>query len=292
MHYLEKFKAISSYFQGKINLELVARFECDISVFEQSSNDNILYYYSSSTNSNFCIYYKNYKIYEKYKSINISGKEGKKEVLIFMNDTLNALKINNYYKFKIETFLLKDEYREKDINYLISENDFNNEFILSEDEDSEDIRDEIIDESEMTTIDFNDIQNFQNKDVDYEFKKDLNKYNYLIVYDKQAKSPKRRSDKNISDNPIFEEEEDFEIFDKKEKELIDTDINFNNKRLKPYLIDKKIYNELVNGNHKVYQNLKDEINKEINKQSKKDTKLLNKKRYNSSTNNIKIKNND
>ena len=212
-----------------------------------------------------------------------------------MNDTLNALKINNYYKFKIETFLLKDEYREKDINYLISENDFNNTFILSEDEDSEDsedsedIREEIIDESEMTMIDFNDIQNFQKKDVDYEFKKDLNKYNYLVVYNKQAKSPKRRSNKNISDNPIFEEEEDFEIFDKKEKELIDTDINFNNKGLKPYLIDKKIYNELVNGNHKVYQNLKDEINKEINKQSKKDTKLLNKKRYNSSTNNFKNK---
>lgn len=285
--YIKKFDLIFKYFEGEIKLELVGKFDCDISVFEQNAKDNIFYYYSWNDNKNFCIYYKNYKIYEKLSPCNISLNEGKKEVLIFMNKNSDSLKKNDCFKFNIEKLVLKEENKEKDINYLIFENANNYQYILPEEENDDDSLEENNDELKITKDALKDSQNFQNDDKEYEFKKDINGYKYLIVYNKNKHNIE--DNKNSIDNPKIEEE-DFKNFEEADEiKIIEEEekVNFDDKYLKPYKISEKIFYELVNGNYNEYQKLKKKIDKDMNKNDKNGDKLLEKKRYNSFPNKSK-----
>ena len=239
--YIKKFEYIYQYFEGNIELELVGKFDCDISVFDQKAKDK------------------------------------KKKVLVFMNKNSEPIKKKDCFKFEIEKFVLKEENNQKDINYLIFEDANNYQYILSEEENDEDNLEENNDDILNITKDaLKDSQNSQNDDKEYEFRKDINEYNYVIVYDKNE--PKIEGNKNSIDNPKMEEEDfkNFEVAD--ETELIEKEVkeNFDGKYLKPYEISKTIFQELKRGNTKEYNKLKKKRDRDM--KLDKDDKFLEKKR--------------
>ena len=269
-HYITELKKINKYFDSKINLKLVGKFKCHISVFEQNKNDNIIFYYSRKNNKNISIFYQNYDLYTKKKTnlLKLSLENAKKEVLIFINENSTPLKLKKNLNLKIQNSDIQVKYLESDTNYLISEMEEDILNLSSEEESEYDKNEEFDSEiNEIRITDLIDKQNFQSKTIEYKLKEDSNKINDLIVKDnndnkEKTNVSKEKNEENNSDS-FKVQNEDIEISDdsnlKEQNESSDNIIEFESKDLKAYQIDKNIYEALLNGNETVLQNLKEKI---------------------------------
>ena len=105
----------------EINIKLVGKFKCDISVFNQ--NEKLIFLYKLNNCKCIYIYYNDYKIYKKEKVGINKGKtnqEEKKEILVFYIENYDILKNFDFPNEKME-FKINEVDKEINIDYLISE---------------------------------------------------------------------------------------------------------------------------------------------------------------------------
>ena len=152
----------------------------------------------------------------------------------------------------------KECFFEKELDDIIEEeNNINNE--ESDGDDKGNIED--ITFERLVSLNKND---FKSDFKEYKFKKDFNGYNYAIINsnlgttklsDFQDNQNNDEDNLNISDSPSsdFSLSEDIEIDE--EKEIINKKIDFNSFEFQPRIIDKKIYDSLLNGNIDIYNSL-------------------------------------
>ena len=261
--YIKKIKKFSSCFDGELNLKLVAKFDCNISVLEQN-NTNLIFYCSKDKN-NYAIYYNNFEIVKKGNNIfDVFLEENIKEILVFMNNSPISLKKNGP-GLKKKKFILKTDTKELNTNYLISKKEEILLYTSSEEENNEENLDESIEVS------------------DIEFKPDYNDYNYFICYNNFINEAKDlsedKSDKNTKNSNSRIQNEDFDISDNsgEERELNNKIIDFESNEYKAYQINKETYSKLLNGDEVAHQNIRKMIDSEISKENV----MLSKKRHKS-----------
>ena len=246
----------------QIKLELVGKYDCDISVFEQ--NKELIFYYSLNDDQKIYIYYNNYKLYQNPKKS--KGEEGdkrnnkiyKKKILVFQIENSNILKDEYFSKFKKKQFIINNGDKQQDINYLISDGKDEIKNFYDEDENIalEDSKEENDSESktevfEEKQIDISDETNSQEKKGLIEFKDNIKKNDYSM-------NEEQSSIKNNSN---------------------DEDINFNSNEFNLYKINSTIYEKLLEGNKEIYKKLINQIKiTDKNNEIQKKEQLLGKKR--------------
>ena len=246
----------------QIKLELVGKYDCDISVFEQ--NKELIFYYSLNDDQKIYIYYNNYKLYQNPKKS--KGEEGdkrnnkiyKKKILVFQIENSNILKDEYFSKFNKEQFIINNGDKQQDINYLISDGKDEIKNFYDEDENIalEDSKEENDSESktevfEEKQIDISDETNSQEKKGLIEFKDNIKKNDYSM-------NEEQSSIKNNSN---------------------DEDINFNSNEFNLYKINSTIYEKLLEGNKEIYKKLINQIKiTDKNNEIQKKEQLLGKKR--------------
>ena len=246
----------------QIKLELVGKYDCDISVFEQ--NKELIFYYSLNDDQKIYIYYNNYKLYQNPKKS--KGEEGdkrnnkiyKKKILVFQIENSNILKDEYFSKFKKKQFIINNGDKQQDINYLISDGKDEIKNFYDEDENIalEDSKEENDSESktevfEEKQIDISDETNSQEKKGLIEFKDNIKKNDYSM-------NEEQSSIKNNSN---------------------DEDINFNSNEFNLYKINSTIYEKLLEGNEEIYKKLINQIKiTDKNNEIQKKEQLLGKKR--------------
>ena len=208
------------------------------------------------------------------------------------------------------SFKINVNVKELNINYLFYDDDKGNKLYNFDEEENDEYESEKSEESEESgesreseesgeseesddkltftkeQIDMANRNTIKNENKDYEFKKDFNEFNYLVINDSQQsiKYPCSKSDKNDnnlnnceSSNIDFSISEEIQEINKKESTNEKIDLKFY--KFKPYTIDKTIYKELLDGNQKLYNWLiKDIEEKKNNTFNIKSTILLKKKR--------------
>ena len=133
----------------KNKIELVGKFDCDISCLEQ--NDEIIYYYEINNIEKY-IYYNGYELYNKKKKIE-SKNHNKKTVLAFYIKNSANLEKKYFLNCPKISFNEHEEDKEKDINYLISkEKDDKANFFKEEESNSLQIQQKEDEESKTEII--------------------------------------------------------------------------------------------------------------------------------------------
>ena len=265
--------------QFEIDIKLIGKFKSDISAFTQDKNDKIFIYSKKNQknqNEFLKVYYNNFQLYEKkYRKAN--DKKGKEELLVFKIKNFDLLKNLNFSKLHKVSFKINEKDKETNINYLIFENEDNEEcFIEKEENDIDEEENNINDEEsdrenksndEIITLEklgFLNKNDFKSEFKEFKFQKDFNGYNYAIINsnletkklsDFQNNQNDDEDNLNISDcsNSDFSISEDIES--NEEKELIDNKIDFNSYEFQPRIINKEVYDSLLNGNTDVYNSL-------------------------------------
>ena len=105
-------------FQLNIDPILIAKFNSDITKFEQN-DDNLIFYYISKIKNKAYIYYKNYKISGKSIDIDNLNKSLKTHVLVYAINEKNKLSTLDFSNFSKKDLTLEDKNKEKNKNYLI-----------------------------------------------------------------------------------------------------------------------------------------------------------------------------
>ena len=267
--------------QFEIDFKLIGKFKSDISVFAQDKNDKIFIYskkYQKNKIEFVKIYYNNYQLYEKnFRKANDTVKEGKEEVLVLKIKNLDLLKNLDFSILQRVSLKINEKDKESNINYLIFEKEDNKECFFEKElddiiEEENNINNEESDgkdKGDAETITFERLvllnkNDFKSDFKEYKFKKDFNGYNYAIINsnfettklsDFQDNQNNDEDNLNISDSPSsdFSLSEDIEIDE--EKEIINKKIDFNSFEFQPRIIDKKIYDSLLNGNIDIYNSL-------------------------------------
>jgi len=267
--------------QFEIDFKLIGKFKSDISVFAQDKNDKIFIYskkYQKNKIEFVKVYYNNYQLYEKnFRKANDTVKEGKEEVLVLKIKNLDLLKNLDFSILQKVSLKINEKDKESNINYLIFEKGDNKECffekelddIIEEENNINNKESDGDDKGNIEDITFERLVSLNKNDFksdfkEYKFKKDFNGYNYAIINsnlgttklsDFQDNQNNDEDNLNISDSPSsdFSLSEDIEIDE--EKEIINKKIDFNSFEFQPRIIDKKIYDSLLNGNIDIYNSL-------------------------------------
>ena len=244
----------------KINIKLVGKFKCDISVFNQ--NEKLIFFYNINNCKSIYIYYNNCEIYKNEKGSINKGKKNpkeKKEVLVFYIENYDILENIDFSNEKME-FKINEVDKEININYLISEE---NGEILNFYEGAESVYQKI-QEEEIENESITEVVN--EKQIDSSEEKSVKKEN--------INEPKESDDKN---NILI----NFGNINKmiKRKKSKKNWIDFDSDEFQIYPIKKEVYKNLFFHKKDSYETLIAElsdIKRENN--SDKNQRFLNKKR--------------
>ena len=241
----EKFFSLTNI-DIKNKIELVGKFDCDISCLEQ--NDEIIYYYEINNNEKY-IYYNGYELYNKNnKKKKVKSKKlDKKKVLAFYIKNSANLKEEYFLNCPKISFYEQEEDKEKDINYLISnEKDDTQNFFDEEESNSFETRQKEEEGSKTEIIEA----------------KNINSPN---IYTGSCEKSIDNSEDNKNDND-------------KIKRLNDEFTDSNNFGYKIIPIKKEEYENILNGNFEFLQNFHKNLRKKyMTDQTPKKIKLLGKK---------------
>ena len=198
-------------------------------------------------------------------------------MLVFKIMNFDLLKNLNFSKLQKVSLKINEKDKETNINYLIFENEDNEEcFIEKEENDIDEEENNINDEEsdrenksndEIITLEklgFLNKNDFKSEFKEFKVQKDFNGYNYAIINsnletkklsDFQDNQNDDEDNLNISDcsNSDFSISEDIES--NEEKELIDNKIDFNSYEFQPRIINKEVYDSLLDGNTDIYNSL-------------------------------------
>lgn len=275
----EYIENIKNLFQNKYKIDitpkLIAKFNSEISQFEQESDDNLIFYYISKRNKQAYIYYHNYILNENSITIDNSKKNIITQVLVYqVNKTKKILNIDFSNKKKVQLKLSGNK-KEKDNNYLIVEKKED----LYYDEQIENNDDNSVVSDENTYIEENyksdlsekvyeiDKENFLGETLVFNYNKGIYLEKEINNKNEENKSKDIFSDSLISEQIYDEESQDFNKLQNEKLASLDD---------KYILIGKNVYEGLLNGNINVLDNLLAKLNKD--ESNKNDQNYLDKKR--------------
>ena len=275
----EYIKNIKNLFQNKYKIDitpkLIAKFNSEISQFEQESDDNLIFYYISKRNKQAYIYYHNYILNENSITIDNSKKNIKTQVLVYqVNKTKKILNIDFSNKKKVQLKLSGNK-KEKDNNYLIVEKKED----LYYDEQIENNDDNSVVSDENTYIEENyksdlsekvyeiDKENFLGETLVFNYNKGIYLEKEIYNKNEENKSKDIFSDSLISEQIYDEESQDFNKLQNEKLASLDD---------KYILIGKNVYEGLLNGNINLLDTLLAKLNKD--ESNKNDKNYLDKKR--------------
>ena len=262
---------IKREFKSKFSLdiipELIAKFNSDISLFEQEHDDNLIFYYILKEKKKAFIYYHYCKIYENSIITNDATIKVKKQVLVYKINKSKKLLKYDFSKSNKELLNISPKNKEANISYLIANK--NEELYYEEqrgnyiDDNKDDSEENATSEGESEIYSLNGCYDIKKENligkatefsIDHHMENDLRGDNIEKSY----------SDK-LNDSFIIDDLIEEHIFDEENLEEDDfPKVNLDSLDFRPIRISKNIYDLLKNGNQKALDDLLEKINNKRN----------------------------